>query len=142
MRLLDQAKENFLNEEDKKRYQPNSGTVQYLGHGSSYGILISLSYPARASFNPSKAHMAAVKYLLHRCFAGFKLAAYSDASWGNKPENDKPASLYVVIFANGPICFKVGLQGLTVQSTIEEELVPAALSIKEAVCSAPTRWWN
>ena len=37
------------------------------------------------------------------------------------------------MLANGPISFKVGLQGLTVQSTMEAELVAAALTTKEAV---------
>ena len=44
---------------------------------------------------------------------------------------------YIVTLANTPIIFKVGLQGLTAQSTMEEEVVGAALTIKkEAVfCS-------
>ena len=38
--------------------------------------------------------------------------------------------------ANGPISFKMGLQGLTAQSTMEAELMAAALTMKEAVlCS-------
>ena len=37
------------------------------------------------------------------------------------------------MLANGPISFKVGLQGLTAQSTMEAELVAAALTMKEAV---------
>ena len=38
--------------------------------------------------------------------------------------------------AKAPVSFKVGLQGLTAQSTMEAELVAGALAIKEAVyCS-------
>ena len=40
------------------------------------------------------------------------------------------------MLANAPISFKVGLQGLTAQSTMEAGLVTAALAMKEAVfCS-------
>ena len=38
---------------------------------------------------------------------------------------------YIVTLANAPIIFKVGLQGLTAQSTMEAELVGAALTMKE-----------
>ena len=45
-------------------------------------------------------------------------------------------SSYNVFLANAPVSFKVGLQGLTAQSTIEAELVAAALAMTEAVfCS-------
>ena len=45
-------------------------------------------------------------------------------------------SSYVVFLANAPVSSKVGLQGLTAQSTMEAELVAAALAMKEAVlCS-------
>ena len=37
------------------------------------------------------------------------------------------------MLANGPISFKVGLQRLTVQSTMGAELMTAAFTIKEAV---------
>ena len=37
------------------------------------------------------------------------------------------------MLANAPITFKVGLQGLTAQSTMEAGLVAAALAMKEAV---------
>ena len=40
------------------------------------------------------------------------------------------------MLSNGPISFKVGIQGLTAQSTMEAKLVAAALTMKEAVfCS-------
>ena len=45
-------------------------------------------------------------------------------------------SSYIVFLANAPVSFKVGWQGLTAQSTMEEEFVAAALAMKEAVfCS-------
>ena len=67
---------------------------------------------------------------------GFKLTAFSDANWGNNPDNGKSTSSYIAFLSNGPVSFKVGLQGLTAQSTMEAELVAAALTMKEAVfCS-------
>ena len=42
-------------------------------------------------------------------------------------------SLFTVFSGNAPVSFKVGLQGLTAQSTMEAELVVAALAMKEAV---------
>ena len=40
------------------------------------------------------------------------------------------------MISNGPTSFKVGIQGFTTQSTMEAELVAAALTIKEATfCS-------
>ena len=42
-------------------------------------------------------------------------------------------SSFIVFLANARVSFKVGLQGLTAQSTMEAELVAAALAMKEAV---------
>ena len=54
----------------------------------------------------------------------------------NNPDNGKSTSSYIAFLSNGPVSFKVGLQGLTAQSTMEAELVAAALTMKEAVfCS-------
>ena len=41
------------------------------------------------------------------------------------------------MLANAPIIFKVGLQGLTAQSTIEAEFVAAALIMKEGAVFLP-----
>ena len=66
----------------------------------------------------------------------FKLAAYSDANWGNNLDNGKSTSLYVGMLANSSITFKMGLQSLNMQSTKEAELVVTALTMKKAVfCS-------
>ena len=50
---------------------------------------------------------------------------------------DRLTPSYIVTLTDAPIIFKVGLQGLTAQSTMEAELVAAALAMKgEAVyCS-------
>ena len=94
-----------------------------------------------------KAHIGAAKHLL--CYldgstdfsiackqAGFRLAAFSDANWDNNPDKGRSMSSYIVMLANAPISFKVAVQGLTAQSTMEAELVMAALTMKKAVfCS-------
>ena len=96
---------------------------------------------------PAKAHIGVAKHLLRYLAGstdfsitykqgGFRLAAFSGANWGNNPDNGRSTSSYIVMLANTPISFKVGLQGLTAQSTMEAGLVTAALAMKEAVfCS-------
>ena len=119
----------------------------YLGQVTRYDIGYTGNQRARAISKPSKTHMAAAKHLLRYLagtmkFAitykqgGFKLTAFSDANWGNNPDNGKSTSPYIAFLSNGPVTFKVGLQGLTAQSTMEAELVAVALVMKEAMlCS-------
>ena len=119
----------------------------YLGQVIRYDILYAVNELARAMSKPSKAHMAAVKCVL-RYLAGtldlaitykqgsFKLTAFSVAIWGSNSDNGKSISSYVVFVADAPVIFKVGLQGLTAQSTMEAEIVATAVAMKEAVfCS-------
>ena len=144
---LDHTEKNLFNKEDKRRFQAITGSVMYLGQVTRYDIGYAVNQLAQAMSKPSKAHMAAAKHLLRYLagttkFAitykrgGFKLTAFSDANWGNNPDNGKSTSSYIAFLSNGPVSFKVGLQGLTAQSTMEAELVAAALTMKEAVfCS-------
>ena len=77
-----------------------------------------------------------VDFALKHKQGGFKLTAFSDANWDNNPDSGKSMPSYIVLRTNAPVSFKVGLQGLTEQSTMEAELVAAALAMKEAVfCS-------
>ena len=64
---------------------------------------------------------------------GFKLAAYSDASWSNIANNEISASSYIVMLANGLIRSKASLQNLSAQSTMEAGLVAAVSSSKMMV---------
>ena len=134
------------NHEDKKSYQSITDAVMYLGQVSRYGVVFTVNQLARAMSNPSKVHMGVAKLLCYLAGSinfsitykreGFKLAAYSDETWGNSSDNGKSTSSYIVMLANGPNTFKVGLQSLTAQSTMEAELVAAALTTKEAAfCS-------
>ena len=136
-----------MNKEGKRLFQAITGSVMYLGQMTRYDIGYAINQLARAISKPSKAHMAAAKHLLRYLagttnFAitckrgGFKQTSFSDANWGNNPDNGKPTSSYLAFLSDGPVSFKVGLQGLTAQSTMEAELVAAALTMKEAVfCS-------
>ena len=40
---------------------------------------------------------------------GFKLTAFSDANWGDNPDNGKSMLSYIVFLAKAPVSFKVGL---------------------------------
>ena len=64
------------------------------------------------------------------------MSAFSNANWGNSPENGRSMASCVVFLSNALVGFKVGLQGLTAQSTMEAALMTTALAMKEAVfCS-------
>ena len=93
---------------------------------------------------PSKAHMGAAKYVLLYLAGsvnfpmtykrdGFKLTTYTGANWRGNSDNGKSTSSYIVMLASGPISFKVGLQSLTSQLTMEAELVAAAAAMKESL---------
>ena len=136
-----------MNKEDKRRFQAITGSVMCLGQVTRYDIGYAVNQLARAMSKPSKELMAASKHLLRNLarttnFAitykrgGFKLTAFSDANWGNNPDNGKSISSYIAFLSDGPVSFKVGLQGLTAQSTMEADFVAAALTMKETVfCS-------
>ena len=63
----------------------------------------------------------------------FRLNVYWDANWVNNPDDGKSTSSYIVMMCNGPVSFKVGMQGLTAKSAMEAEFVVVALTIREAV---------
>ena len=106
-----------MNTEDKRRFQAITGSVMCLGQVTRYDIGYAVNQLARAMSKPSKAHMAAAKHLLRypagtTNFAitykrwGFKLTAFSDANWGNNPDNGKSTSSYVAFLSNDPVSFK------------------------------------
>jgi len=142
-----QPEATLLGKVDTQRYQAIVGSVMYLAQVTRYDIMYACSQLARALSKPSKVHMGAAKHLL-RYLAGtkdcaitskrgkFTLDAFSDANWGNNPDNGKSTSCYIVLMCKAPISFKTGQQSLTAMSTMEAELVAGALAMKEAVfCS-------
>ena len=143
-----QPEATLLGKVDTQRYQAIVGSVMYLAQVTRYDIMYACSQLARALSKPSKVHMGAAKHLL-RYLAGtkdfaitckrgkFTLDAFSDANWGNNPDNGKSTSCYIVLMCKAPISFKTGQQSLTAMSTMEAELVAGALAMKEAVfCSS------
>ena len=127
---LHQPADRLPDEQGKHWYQSTAGALMYLAQVSRYGILYAVNQLAGTMSEPPKAHMGAAKHVL-RYLAGsvnfpitykrgdFKLTTYTDANWEGSPDNGKSTSSYIVMLANGPISFKVGLQSLTAQSTME-----------------------
>ena len=126
-----------MNKEDKRRFQAITGSVMCLGQVTRDDIGYAVNQLARAMCKPSKAHMAGTtNFAITYKRGGLKLTAFSDANRGNNPDNGKSTSSYIAFLSDGLVSFKVGLQGLAVQSTMEAELVAAALTMKETVvCS-------
>ena len=121
----------MLNEVEKRRYKAITGAVMYLAQVTRYGILCGVNQLARATPKPVKTQMgrpSIAGQLPAFCLLGCQLR-----------QRSQQRQFYVIIHrdvGNAPISFKVGLQGLTAQSTMETELVAAALTIKEALfCS-------
>ena len=143
----EQPAETFLNTEQTQRYQAITGSVMYFAQITRYDVMYAVCQLARAMSKPSKAHMGAAKQLLRYLAGttdfsivykrgGFKLSAFSDANWGNNPDNGKSTSAYLAMLSKAPISFKSGIQSLTAMSTMEAELVSSALTMKEPVfCS-------
>lgn len=52
---------------------------------------------------------------------------FPDKNWSNNPDSGKSISSKIIRMSNGPMNIKVGLQGNTVQSAMEAELVAAIL---------------
>ena len=143
---LDRLEERLLSKEKKQRFQAITGSIMFLGQATRYDILYAVNQLARAMSKPSKAHMAA-KHLLRYLTGtvdfpitykkkGFNLTAFSDANWGYNADNGKSMCSYVAFLSKAPVSFKVAIQGLTAQSTMEAEPVAVALAVQEAVfCS-------
>ena len=141
---VEQPEEHLLNAEETQRFQAITGSVMYLAQVTRCDIMYSTCQLARAMSKPSKVHMGAAKHILRylagipdccivRKKGGFKLTAFSDANWGNNPDNGKSTSCYIIMMSRAPVSFKTGIQSLTAMSMMEAELVAAVLAMKEAV---------
>ena len=85
-------------------YQAITGFVMYLAQITRYDVMYTVCQLARAMSKPSKAHMGAAQYFAGTTDfsivykrGGFKLSAFSDANWGNNPDNGKSTSAYLVM---------------------------------------------
>lgn len=92
---------------------------------------------------PFKVHMAALKHLFQYMAGltdfiitfkqgGFDLRPSFD-NLGNNPDNGKSTTSFIVTLSKASVSFKVKLQGLPSQSTMEAELVAEALTMKKTV---------
>ena len=77
----------------------------YLTHVTRYGILYAIIQLAKAISKPANIHMGATKHLLRYLAGsadfsttykegGFRFAAFSDAKWGQYPDNGRSTSSY------------------------------------------------
>ena len=142
-----QPDKTLLDKEEKKRSQGIVGCLMYVSQVLRYDIMYAVNQLARPMAKPSKIQMVAAKHALLYLAGttdfsitykrgGFKLAAFSDSIWANKPDNGKSTSWYLSILRDAPIGFTSGLQDLTAISTMRAELVTSDLAMKEAVfCS-------
>ena len=116
----------------------------YLAQVCRYDILYTVNQLARAMSKPSKAHMGAAKHLLRYLAGSTDSRSPTSKEVSNSrpfptrtgeklPTKGKSTSSYIIMLSNGPISFKVGIQELTAQPTMEAELVAAAFTMKEAV---------
>ena len=118
----------------------------YLAQISRCDILYAVNQLARRMSKPSKARMRAVKHLL--CYlagstdfsithkqGGFKLAAFSDANWGNNRENSKVNVIVHRDARQRPNRFQGWSSEPHRAVNNDLELVAAALTMKEAVFS-------
>ena len=111
-----QPEATLLGKGDTQRYEAIVGSVMFLAQFTRYDIMYACSQLARALSKPCKVHMAAAKHLL-RYLAGtndfaitykrgkLTLDAFSDANWGNNPDNAKSTSCYIVLMCKAPISF-------------------------------------
>ena len=144
-----QPEQTLLSEEETQRFQAITGSVMYLVQITRYDVMYSTCQLARAMSKPSKVHMGAAKHLLRYLAGtldfslvykkrGFKLTAFSDSNWGNNPDNGKSTSCYIMMFCKAPVSFRSGVQSLTAMSTMEAELVAAALAINCLLYTSPS----
>ena len=129
----EQPEDTLLDEEETRRCQSIVGCLMYIAQGLRYDLTYGTGQLARPMSKPSKVHMEAAKHAL-RYLAGttdfhitckkedFKLAAFSDSTSANNPDNGKSTSCYLKMLANAPVSFKSNLQSLTAMSTMEAEL--------------------
>lgn len=109
---LNQHQEKLLNREDEQCFQVIISSAMYLGWVTRYGIGYAELKLTRPIFKLSKTHIAAAKHVLRYVtgttnfnitfkMGNLKLAAISEANWGDSPDDGKPtSSLYNVTEGN------------------------------------------
>lgn len=68
--------------------------------------------------------------------AGCQLTAFSDAHWGNNPDNGRSTVAYLRVMSKNPVRFNTWMQSLTAISAMEVKMLASVLGMKGVVfCS-------
>ncbi|CAB1099770.1 unnamed protein product [Ectocarpus sp. CCAP 1310/34] len=104
-------------------------------------------HPLPGPVNPAQVNMTAAEHVdsVLRCLRGnpvlpivyrrgqFRLAAFTDSSFGANPDNRRSSTGYLFFLAAGLISYGAKTQTLTAQSTVEPEIQALSSSAREAV---------
>ena len=138
------SKHNTTSHSDKKIYQSMTGSILYLAQCTRFDLSYAALQLSKACSNPAQVNMTAAKHVL-RYLRGnpvlpivykrgqFRLAAFTDSSFGANPDNGRSTTGYLFFLAGGPISYGAKTQTLTAQSTVEAEIQALSYSAREAV---------
>ena len=136
--------DQILGSTDKKIYQSMTGSILYLAQCTRFDLSYAALQLSKACSNPAQVNMTAAKHVL-RYLRGnpvlpivykrgqFRLAAFTDSSFGANPDNGRSTTGYLFFLAGGPISYGAKTQTLTAQSTVEAEIQALSYSAREAV---------
>ena len=139
-----QPQDQILGSTDKKIYQSMTGSILYLAQCTRFDLSYAALQLSKACSNPAQVNMTAAKHVL-RYLRGnpvlpivykrgqFRLAAFTDSSFGANPDNGRSTTGYLFFLAGGPISYGAKTQTLTAQSTVEAEIQALSYSAREAV---------
>ncbi|CAB1114304.1 unnamed protein product [Ectocarpus sp. CCAP 1310/34] len=139
-----QPQDQILGPTDKKIYQSMTGSILYLAQCTRFDLSYAALQLSKACSNPAQVNMTAAKHVL-RYLRGnpvlpivykrgqFRLAAFTDSSFGANPDNGRSTTGYLFFLAGGLISYGAKTQTLTAQSTVEAEIQALSYSAREAV---------
>ncbi|CAB1108124.1 unnamed protein product [Ectocarpus sp. CCAP 1310/34] len=156
-----QPQDQILGPTDKKIYQSMTGSILYLAQCTRFDLSYAALQLSKACSNPAQVNMTAAKHVLRylrgnpvnmtaakhilRYLRGnsvlpivykrgqFRLAAFTDSSFGANPDNGRSTTGYLFFLAGGLISYGAKTQTLTAQSTVEAEIQALSYSAREAV---------
>lgn len=133
-----------IEEMKRKPYRELIGALIHLANATRPDIAFSVSVLSRFCSNPGNAHWIAAKRILRYLRGtlefkivyektGKELCAYVDSDWAGDSEDRKSCSGYVLMLANGPICWRSRKQKSVALSTMEAEYMALSEVSKEIV---------
>ncbi|CAB1110240.1 unnamed protein product [Ectocarpus sp. CCAP 1310/34] len=126
------------------RTRKSTGSILYLAQCTRFDLSYAALQLSKACSNPAQVNMTAAKHVL-RYLRGnpvlpivykrgqFRLAAFTDSSFGANPDNGRSTTGYLFFLAGGLISYGAKTQTLTAQSTVEAEIQALSYSAREAV---------